>query len=208
MNNISNSRTEIKKHFDSKQIIEESRASSTSPSGNYRLETVSYKQNKPDVNWTVTKVRVFSTHSEKLLFEFFSDYHSFFHKWLLKGKIEYLVGSEVLCGGQTVIDLSARKMKSYSPTEDGFIWSDFYFNPSGSNLAVIGCFWACPYEVRVYDFKAPLALPLSPIKTVSLEDSELDNIEWIDDNYFQTKCHSDNVRTHSLESSSIPFSKN
>ena len=199
MNNISISKSEIKKFFDPKKIIEGSRSSSISPTGSYKVETVGYLQSKPDVNWTVTKVRVFDNQSNELMFEFFTDYHSFFHEWLTDENMEYLVGGEVLCGGQTVIDLSSKKMKSYSPLEDGFIWSDFYFSPSGDSLAVIGCFWACPYEVRVYDFSNPLVLPLPEIKAVSLADSELDSIEWIDNYNFKTKCYDNSSRTHSLD---------
>ncbi len=199
MNNILISRSEIKKFFDPKKIIAGSRSSSTSPTGSYKVETVGYLQSKPEVNWTVTKVRVFDNQSNELMFDFFTDYHSFFHEWLINENMEYLVGGEVLCGGQTVIDLSSKKMKSYSPPEDGFIWSDFYFSPSGESLAVIGCFWACPYEVRVYDFSNPLVLPLPEIKTVSLEDSELHGIEWIDNYSFKTKCYDNSSRTYSLD---------
>ena len=199
MNNISISRAEIKKYFDPKQILEGSQSRSTSPSGSYKLETAEYQQNKPDRNWTVTKVSIFDTRSHELMFEFFTDYHSFFHEWLVKENTEYLVGGEVLCGGQTVIDLSARKMKSYSPPEDGFIWSDLYFSPCGSSLAVIGCHWACPYEVRVYDFSKPMDLPLSEIKIVTLHDSELDNVDWIDNRNFKTKNYDGSIRTHSLD---------
>lgn len=199
MNNISKVRDEIQKYFDPKQIIDGSQTSSISPSGNYNLETAVYQQTKPDHNWTVTKVRVSDKQSHELMFEFFTDYHSFFHKWLITDKTEYLVGGEILCGGQTVIDLNAKKMKSYSPPEDGFIWSDFYFSPSCTRLAVIGCHWACPYEVRVFDFSKPMELPLSEIKIVSLDDSELDFVEWIDNRSFKTKNYDGSFKVNSLD---------
>ena len=199
MSNISISRSEIKKYFDPKQIIEGSQSSSISSTGRYKLETVGYRQRKPDVNWTVTKVKIYDNQSSDLAFEFFTDYHSFFHKWLVIRELEYLVGGEVLCGGQTTINLSSGEMESYCPADDGFIWSDFYLSPSGNRLAVIGCHWACPYEVRIYDFSNPLALPLPEVKTVSLDDSELDYIEWTDDYHFKTKCYDGNSRTHSID---------
>lgn len=199
MNNISASRLEIRKYFDPKQIVEDSQSKSVSPTGRYRIETIEYKQNKADVNWTVTKVSIYDEQSHDLAFEFFTDHDDFFHKWLIIGEMEYLVGSEILCGGQTVINLSVKKMESYCPSEDGFIWAAFFLSPNGNRLAVIGCYWACPYEVKIYDFSDLLSLPLPELKSVSLERSELTHVEWIDNHNFKTKCHDGSFRTHSVD---------
>jgi len=199
MNNISAVRIEISKHFDFKQRVEGSENTSVSPNGRYTLSTVNYIQNKPDVNWTVTKVSILDNQTRNLMFEFYTDYHSFFHEWFLKGKQEFLVGAEVLCGGQTIINLSTKKMESFSPMNDEFIWTDFYPSPERNRLAVIGCFWACPYEVKIYDFSNPMTLPLPELKTVSLDEFELDKIEWKDNLHFQTFDYDGVPKIHSLD---------
>ena len=201
MNNIEKTRAEIKTYFDSDQSVDGSQSSSKSLTGDYHLETIEYQQSKPDVNWTVTEVKVFNKKTKKIIFEFFTDYHSFFHDWLIKEEAEYLIGAEVLCGGQTIIDLSNGKMNSYCPPEDGFIWTDFFLSPSGHKLATIGCFWACPYEIRIYDFRHPLTLPLQEIEVISIQDTDKYLIEWIDDKKLKIHCHDGQERTHSLETS-------
>ena len=91
-------------------------------------------------------------------------------------------------------------MKSYSPGENGFIWTDFYLSPNGSKLAIIGCFWACPYEIRVYDFENPLALPLPEIETFPLMGNDDEFIEWIDDMSFAVRGKEETARKHVLVS--------
>lgn len=52
-------------------------------------------------------------------------------------------------------------------------------NPKGSLLAVEGCIWAWPYEVRFYDFSEPMKLPWPQIDRY-LDDSDF--FEWVDEN--------------------------
>jgi len=118
VSNISASRLEIKKYFDSEQKVDGSEHTSISPSGRYKLESISYRQNKPSFNWTVTKVSIYDTQSGILRFEFFTDYHSFFHEWITKENSEFLIGAEVLCGGQTVLNLTTKDIESYSPGDE------------------------------------------------------------------------------------------
>jgi len=147
MNHIEEVRNEIDQYFDETKIDNNSFESILSPSGNYRLEKINYHQTKPNCNWEVTKVEIFALGSEKKIFDFFTDYSAFFYCWLTKNNTEYLICAEVLCGGQTVIDLTNQKMQSYAPNEDGFIQADFHLSPGGNKLAVIGCYWACPYII-------------------------------------------------------------
>jgi hypothetical protein len=53
----------------------------------------------------------------------------------------------------------------------GFCWAAHYPSPCGRWLFVDGCVWAAPYELVLFDFGAPLALPYPelgrwPIHTV------------------------------------------
>jgi hypothetical protein len=186
-NQIAKLREEIKKYFDPDALVEESDTPSFSPDKAYRVEWEHYRQNMPDLNWVTTRVKVFDTLSNEVLFEFFKDDSHIFHEWVKTDNADYLVCAEILCGGQTVIDLTNRKMSSYADGTDGFIWAEFFPSPDGKTLAVIGCFWACPYEIKIYDFSHPLELPLRELRSIPLigDDETIDH--WLDNRTFITK---------------------
>jgi hypothetical protein len=184
MNNIENIRDEIKRYFNPNLINPESKQSILSPSKTFRLDTVEYKQDKADVNWDVTKIVIYDQGINQIIFEFFVNDSSFFYGWINKDNTEFLICAEDIFGGQTVIDLTNRKMSSYSPGVDGFIWRNFQLSQDGKTLATIGCFWACPNEIKLYDFTNPMNLPLSEKKVLDFSAIEtnkywLDNISWI-----------------------------
>ena len=185
MNKIDTVRAEIRECFDPQNFIEDSLETDLSPNNRYRLQTSEYRQTKPDLNWVVTKVEIYDNDSEERLFDFIS-VDRFFHAWLTTNSIEYVICAEDIFGGQTVIDLTNRRMESYSPDEDGFIWTEFSLSPSGKTLATVGCIWACPFEIRVYDFDNPMALPLPELKTIELIGSEK-IVDWVNDKTFRTK---------------------
>lgn len=91
------------------------------------------------------------------------NYGAFWHAW-----VPHPNGNEyLLCGenyqGYTIINLTQETTVSYLPPEArkgfGFCWAAVYPSPDGATLAVDGCVWACPYELRVYDFADPTVLP-------------------------------------------------
>lgn len=120
------------------------------------------------LDWTMTHVSVYKTGVSAPMFDFLTNEERFFYDWLQASGSEYLICSEYLCGGQTVIDLDAAKMASYSPGTDGFIWTAFSLSPDASVLAVLGCYWACPTVLKLYDFTEPLQLPLPELAEISL----------------------------------------
>ena len=180
MNHIDKIRLDIKTYFDPSNLIEGSAESSASPSGNYRLETSSFSQTKPNCNWSVTKVEIFENESNEMAFLFFCNDDQFFYSWLYHDDTEYFICAEDIFGGQTIIDLTKRKMVSYSPNEDGFIWTDFHLSPNGKYLATIGCYWACPFVIKLFDFTNPLNLPLKEIKEIPLLQNNEIIISWLD----------------------------
>ncbi len=186
-NHIFKIRDEIKEYFDPSRLAKDSEETFESPSGNFRLETSNYSQDKKDVNWDVTKVKVFENRTNEKIFEFFGNDGRFFHEWLNKNETEYLIFAEDLFGGQTIIDLTNRKMESYSPNEDGFIWTDFHLSPDGKTLATIGCYWACPYVIKVYDFQNPMTLPLEELNEIELLDADEIITGWIDNETLKMK---------------------
>jgi hypothetical protein len=195
MNQIEKERAEIRKYFNENNLIENSLETFISNTGNFQLNTCCYRQTKPDVNWSVTKVEVVEIKMNEKIFEFYVNDSHFFHGWAQKDKTEFLICAEDLFGGQSVVDLTNRKMASFSTDEDGFIWTEFHLSPNGTYLATIGCVWACPYTIKVFDFQNPLNLPLKEIEEIILLDDEQTMI-WLDNETIQTVCN--NPRTLSL----------
>lgn len=179
MNKINELRAEILKYFSSKSIINDSKKIFFSPNNNYRLEIIQYKQNKTEVNWIVTRVEIYDNISNKSLFYFYCDSDRFFYSWVIKNNIEYLICAENLCGGQTVVDLINRKLSSYSSGEDGFVSVEYHLSPNKDILGVIGCFWGCPYVIKLYKFTNPLDLPLTEIQEIKLLDNDEIFVEWV-----------------------------
>lgn len=177
MNYVDKIRKEMQDLYRPKSYIADSRKIIFSPNRLYRAETSVF--GRMDCNIGMTKVEIFEEKTSNLLFSFFVNEETFFHSWVLKDKIDYLLCSEDLCGGQTVLDLTNRKMSSYSTEEDGFIWTDFHLSPDEKTLATIGCYWACPNEIKLYDFSDPMNLPLKEIKELEISNSETIK-GWID----------------------------
>ena len=129
-----------------------------SPSGAYRLVVTEHTTSKGC--WSYTKGRVYE--GDQLLTTIYRNYHSFLYAW-----VERRTGAFLLTGedyqGQSVVDLRSGEVKHYLPKAaergGGFCFSSLYPSPDGMLLAVEGCYWACPYEVRVYDISDPMNGP-------------------------------------------------
>lgn len=186
MNAISKVREDISEFFEPNGLLQDSHETSISPSKNFRLETSVYSQSTKDLDWEVTKVELFENSTNKEIFSFFANTSDFFHAWLEKENLEYLVCAEDLFGGQTIIDLTNRKMASYSPGNDGFIWTAFYLSPDGNKLAAVGCYWGCNYDIKIYDFKSPLDLPLVELNEFELLGNNEEISRWTDNNTLMT----------------------
>jgi len=100
---------------------------------------------------------------------------------------EHSNGSEyLLCGadyqGQTVVNLDMGKRYDNLPPEAkdgfGFCWASA--TAYGNKLAVEGCYWACPYELIIYDFSEPEQLPYKELARLDIEN--IHNLRWIDNN--------------------------
>ncbi len=59
-----------------------------------------------------------------------------------------------------------------------FIWTDCKLSPDENRLAVGGCYWACPYEIRILDVSAdPPFFPLKELVSLPMSEGKL---SWID----------------------------
>jgi len=104
-------------------------------------------------------------------------------------------GSDFLvCGedyqGQVVVELNTGRLRGLLPEEakqgHGFCWAEYRFDAKSQVVVVDGCFWACPYEFRFFDFSDPMEKGWPRIE---MEDSYADaDKEWpeIDGDIF--KC--------------------
>jgi hypothetical protein len=98
-------------------------------------------------------------------------------------------------GGQSIIEFPALKFESYFEDANDFIWTEFHPSPNRDKLAIIGCHWACPYEVVVYDFRLPLRLPLTILTREILGDDHENFDRWISDTSFSLVTKSGVERT-------------
>jgi hypothetical protein len=178
MNYIEKIRAKIKKDFNEQPFKKTDAETFISPSNKFRLETTAFLLKDPD--WELTKVEIYEQDSNEKLFDFFVNDGRFFHGWLTKNNIDYLICAEDIFGGQTVVDLTNHKLVGYSPDEDGFIWTDFHLSPDGKTLAAIGCYWACPYVIKLFDFTDPMTLPLTEIKEIELLQNNESITCWLD----------------------------
>lgn len=90
---------------------------------------------------------------------------------------DYLLFPEDL-EGQSVVDLSSGEIAGHSPVGGGVIWTEFHPSPDRSFLAVVGCYWAGPWQVTVYDFRNPLDLPLREVAQFDLPEANAAFGEW------------------------------
>ena len=133
----------------------------TSPCGTYTLKISNHTTGKN--SWDYTKGII--SKDKEVLFEVYRNYSSFPYAWLLN----HAKGDFMLCGenyqGQTVLNLKTGERVDSLPPEAGkgcgFCWADMHPNKDNTLLAVDGCYWACPFEVLVYDISDPMSLPYS-----------------------------------------------
>lgn len=81
--------------------------------------------------------------------------------------------------GQTVVGLAEGRVEGFTSEDDPFIWTQFHPSPDALLVAIVGCYWACPYEVVVYDFRRPMSLPLPVVARFALPDSDSEFNSWI-----------------------------
>ena len=178
MNFISKIRDDINKDFNEKTFQKGDFETFISPSKQFRLDATNFWSKEP--NWDLTKVEIYEQNLNKKIFDFFVNDSHFFHAWVITNNIEYLICAEDIFGGQTIVDLANLKIAGYSPNEDGFIWTDFHLSPDGKTLATIGCYWACPYVIKLFDFSNPMNLPLKEIKELELLGNDEIILGWVD----------------------------
>lgn len=134
-----------------------------SPSGKYALVVTPYATGPK--TWHYSRGQVYTTDGKGTLVADIKRNYGAFPFAFVEGHPDghdYLV-----CGedyqGITVVRLTTGEVKHYFPRSGtkgyGFCWAQISPSPDKKVLAVDGCFWACPYEVVLYDFRKPFELP-------------------------------------------------
>jgi hypothetical protein len=196
MNQIKEKRAEVEKFFNPALIIANEHQTGRSPSGNYRLDIDVYAVNDPERNWCISTATMTDLHTNEVIAQIKRNDDRFFYAWIDCEETEYLICSEDL-EGQTVVDLTHRRMASYCSNEDPFIWTAFYPSPGRDKIAITGCYWASPYCVAVYRFQNPLQLPLERIIEIPLSDN-LSFEKWIGNDMLCFKDKNGGFQTHQV----------
>ena len=177
-------RAKYKQEFTDQKQTDNEVIFSTSASGDFRLETTFYHAESVGVFFNT---RIFDNKTSEKIFDFNGAEDSFIYAWLQKGTVEYLACAEDIYGGQTIINLTERQMKSFSMKESGFIVLSYSLSPDGNKLATTGCYWACPLQIKVYDFSHPDILPFPEYFNAESKSQDEVFVEWVDNFTLKTK---------------------
>jgi hypothetical protein len=171
INEIESIRKDILKFFDSNELLPEDEKEGFSPDGKYFFRANSYKQTDPERNWTVARIEIFQAGGQKL-FEFIRDEDLVCCCWLNVNDAEYFICPEDF-EGQSIYDLTNDRFYSFASQKDPFIWTEIVPSPDKTKLAVIGCYWACPFELVIYDISDICRLPYPVINRKVFETAKL-----------------------------------
>jgi hypothetical protein len=149
----------------------------SSPCGRYELELNFYATARfPDrVSIAVAVVR--ATATGEVIATIPRNDEQCFQGWVTRDGRDYFLFAEDL-EGQSVAELSTRRVEGFSSEDETFIWTEFHPSPDGSKVAILGCYWACPYAVTVYDFREPMSLPLPILGQFPLPENDGKFSEW------------------------------
>jgi hypothetical protein len=189
-NEIQNVRAATERGLASARLSPGGPVTELSPCGQYRLEIEEYAT-EHGADFAVAIVRRAGDGQEVATIN--RNDSRCFYAWVSRAGRDYLLFAEDL-EGQTVIDLTSGQMASFSSPDDSFIWAEFYPSPDRTKLAVVGCYWACPYQVTVYDFHDPLSLPLPTLAEFVLPQNDAKFGEWVTEEAFRVRSRDGAVR--------------
>lgn len=186
MNRIAELRAELQASLRAHAFQPEVVEHAMSPSGHFRLVATPFSS--AEIRQELTRLVLFKHGETHPLAEVWANNSPAFFGWAATAGREYLLCAEALLGGQTVVELPSGKVASYAPPDqDGFIWTEFHLSPDGRTLAVGGCYWACPYVIKLLDFSAPLVLPLPEIQEIELLDNDEELLGWLNNDTLKTR---------------------
>ncbi len=183
-NNIEAVREAMRRSLASARACPDEHFTEPSPCGRYLLEVDGYATPELPDYPTIAVATVRSAATGEPVVTVYRNDTRCFYAWVSRGGHDYLLFPEDL-EGQTVIDLTSRRVEGFSSPDDPFIWAEIHPSPDRQRLAVVGCYWACPYEVVVYDFREPLRLPLPVLARFDLPGNSETFGGWATDSSFR-----------------------
>lgn len=152
-----------------------------SPSGRWKL-AMEHHGDPDGTTWLYTRACVLAADGSEVT-TVIRNYGNFHHCWVE----DWQSHDYLLCGedyqGHTVIELDTGKRADYLPPSakngGGFCFAEYTLIPERTQIEVLGCYWACPYERVVYDFREPLNLPWRELwRRYAVEDEpDWDDVE-------------------------------
>jgi hypothetical protein len=195
-NEIQKVREEIRQQLLSARICPEERTVELSPCGRYQLEVGVYAEVSRPEDASLALAVVRSVATGEVVATVGRNDDRLFYAWVSRDGQDYLLFPEDLLG-QTVINLTTRQVAGYSTPDGDFIWTEFYPSPDRNCLAVVGCYWACPFVVIVYDFRDPMNLPLPILAEFEFPNGE-EFGEWTSMNSFSTGKEKEHIHVFAL----------
>lgn len=165
-----------------------------SPCGRYRLEIAEY-EDEHGADFAVAVVSRIDDEHE--LASIKRNDSRCFYAWVSRAGHDYLLFSEDL-EGQTVVDLTDGLTAGFSSPDDPFIWTEFHPSPDRTKVAIIGCYWACPHQVTVYDFHEPLNLPMPKLAEFVLPENDAKFAGWVLEGAIRVQSKDGSVRMFDL----------
>ena len=104
--------------------------------------------------------------------------------WFTRDEQCILIWASTYLRGYEVVDLENQSLMHVEINKDEeFIWLECLISPSQTKIAVTGCYWVCPYELKVFD--------LPNLKNEDIQETgfnelaatsyESGKLSWIDD---------------------------
>lgn len=166
--------------------------------GRYELHISRHSTGKN--TWNYSKGRIYR--DGQLIETVYRNYGAFPHLFIEQHQNGH---DYLLCGedyqGQTVIELDTGRrrdsMSNGSEKGHGFCWADYRYDKVSSIITVDGCYWACPYEYKFFDFSDPMERGWPEIECeggyIDTDVSEKEGGKWPEISGDTIKCyhHSD-----------------
>lgn len=110
-----------------------------------------------------------------------------FFEWIVLDENTFLLCSDYYqCYG--IMNLSSLEYKRFIPEEvidgNGFIWLKGYISPNKNYIAIEGCIWAFPYQIKVFNISDPMNIPYKKLIETDKHEEYSKIIGWKDNNTF------------------------
>lgn len=168
--------------------------------GPYILEINLYKTKKGC--WEISQGII--TKENNIITVIDRNYHSFPFEWCLghpDGHDYLICGRDYM--NQTIVQLDTGLIHDVDGKH--FCWADYKISHNKNKIVVDGCYWASPYELRIYDFSNPLANTFPVLWNFSegyvLDEYKEKSVEpkWNEDNsldfYFECEYNSESGKS-------------